>query len=201
MLGLTRGFSTLVGVAVAGFLLWLASQLDERTTGGYWAAYGIAAAAGLTMALSQLLGGWTKWGWPKISANVLVLGFLPALVVGGWVILASQPDANWFRDHVQSWSADIGVRDVVFDLNDFLGALAFGIGLVFGFTFDTTGPRIRRIPEPAPAPVRSAVDEPTAAERTEVAAAREPAVEAAGTPVAPQPIPADERDPSVPSRE
>lgn len=200
MLGLTRGFSTLIGAALAGILLWFASQLDERTLGGYWAAYGLAAAAGLTMALSQLLGGWTKWGWPKISANVLLLGFLPVLVVGGWVVLASQPDANWFRDHVQAWSADIGVRDVVFDLNDFLGAIAFGIGLVFGFTFDTTGPRLRRPARPAPAAVGGDVDQPTAAERTEVAPAGGDRY-ARGTPAAPQPTPAPERDERVPSRE
>ncbi len=51
------------------------------------------------MALSQLFGGWTKWGWPRISVGVLLIGFLPVLVVGGWVLLAGQPDANWFQRH------------------------------------------------------------------------------------------------------
>jgi hypothetical protein len=168
MLGITRGISTLLGAGVAGILLWVASQLDDGTTGGYWATYGIVAAAGVTMAMSQLLGGWTKWGWPEISLNVLLLGFLPVLVVAGWVIVASQPDANWARDHVQAWSADLGVRDVVFDDNDLLGAIAFGVGLVFGFSFDTTGPRVRRPVGAPPAPVAPDTDAPTAAERDEL---------------------------------
>jgi hypothetical protein len=168
MLGITRGISTLIGAAMAGILLWVAAQLNEGATGGYWATYGIVAAAGLTMALSQLLGGWTKWGWPEISLNVLLLGFLPVLLVGGWVIVASQPDANWMRDHIQAWSADIGVRDVVFDVNDALAAIAFGIGLVFGFSFDTTGPRLRRPVEAPPAPATRDLDAPTAAEQDEV---------------------------------
>jgi hypothetical protein len=174
MIGLTRGFSTLLGAAVAGILLWVATQLDNSTTGGYWAAYGIVAAAGLTMALSQLLGGWTKWGWPQISLTVLLLGFLPVLVVAGWIVVASQPDANWARDHVQSWSGSLGIRDVVFDVNNLLGAIAFGVGLVFGFTFDTTGPRLVR-PATGPAePVAGDVDEPTVAERTEVGESERP---------------------------
>jgi hypothetical protein len=168
MPGITRGFSTLLGAAVAGVLLWTASQLNEGTTGGYWATYGIVAAAGLTMALSQLLGGWTKWGWPEISPFVLLIGFLPVLLVGGWVIVASQPDPGWFRDHVQAWSADIGVRDVVFDVNDMIAAIAFGIGLVFGFCFDTSGPRVRLPVEAVPAPVGHDADAPTTAERREV---------------------------------
>ena len=168
MLGITRGISTLIGAATAGILLWVAAQLNEGATGGYWATYGIVAAAGLTMALSQLLGGWTKWGWPEISLNVLLIAFLPVLVVGGWVLVASQPDASWARDHLQAWSADLGVRDVVFDVNDMLGAIAFGIGLVFGFTLDTSGPRMRRPVEAPPAPTTRDLDAPTAAERDEV---------------------------------
>jgi hypothetical protein len=166
MLGITRGVSTLIGAGLAGILLWVAAQLNETTTGGYWATYGIVAAAGLTMALSQLLGGWTKWGWPEISLNVLLLGFLPVLVVAGWIVVASQPQHSWMRDHVQAWSADLGVRDVVFDVNDMLAALAFGVGLVFGFSFDTSGPRLRA-PVEAPRVTRDA-DEPTEAEREEV---------------------------------
>ena len=168
MRGTTRGISTLLGAGIAGTLLWVASQLNEGSTGGYWATYGIVAAAGLTMALSQLLGGWTKWGWPEISPTVLLLGFLPVLIVAGWVIVASQPDPNWARDHIQAWSADMGVRDVVFDVNDMIAALAFGVGLVFGFSFDTTGPRLAVRPGEPPAPVTRDVDAPTAAERAEV---------------------------------
>ncbi len=84
MYGLTRATLTLIGVAVAGLLVWFATQVipDEPSSasrGEYWAAMGLVAAAGLVIALSQLLGGWTKWGWPRISGNVFLLGFLPTL--------------------------------------------------------------------------------------------------------------------------
>lgn len=144
MIGLTRGFSTLVGVGVAGFLIWLAAQTGQGSSGEYWATYGLIAAAGLTIALSQILGGWTKWGWPRLSRGVFLLGFLPALVAGGWVLLARQP-AELFN--TSNWSRDLGIDPVVSDLGELLAAVAFGIGLTFGLTFDTTGPR-RKVEEP-----------------------------------------------------
>ena len=45
--GPTRALMTLLGVAVAGFLVWLATQISDKSTGGYWAEYGILAGAGL----------------------------------------------------------------------------------------------------------------------------------------------------------
>ena len=148
MYGLTRGALTLIGVLVAGFLLWLGTQVlpdgGEVSSGEYWGALGLAAAAGLTMALSQLLGGWTKWGWPRVSGKVFLLGFLPALILGGWMLAAGDPGDSWFGRHVGSWSEDIGIDGVVADFGTMIPAIAFGIGLVFGFTFDTTGPRVRK---------------------------------------------------------
>lgn len=138
MMGVTRGFATLAGAAVAGILLWFATQIGAETAGEYWATYGLIAAAGLTMALSQILGGWTKWGWPRFSLGVLALGFLPVLAVGGWILLARQP-ADWMN--TSNWSRDLGVEGLVADLGNILPAIAFGIGLVFGFAFDTAGPR------------------------------------------------------------
>jgi hypothetical protein len=140
MYGLTRGAVTLIGVAVAGLLIWLATQINDHSTGGYWAVYGLIAAAGLTMALSQLLGGWTKWGWPRLSLNVFLLAFIPTLIAAGWVVVAHQPHSNWFRNHVLNWSDDIGILGLVRDLTEYVSVLAFGIGLVFGFSFDTSGP-------------------------------------------------------------
>lgn len=137
MIGVTRGISTLAGAAVAGILLWFATQIGAETAGEYWATYGLIAAAGLTMALSQILGGWTKWGWPRFSLGVFLLGFLPALAVGGWVLLARQP-ADWFN--TSNWSRDLGIYGAVADLGNILPAVAFGIGLVFGLSFDTAGP-------------------------------------------------------------
>src|SRR5215210_4378167 len=138
MIGITRGVSTLVGAGVAGFLIWLAAQMGQGSSAEYWATYGLIAAAGLTIALSQIVGGWTKWGWPRLSAGVFLLGFLPVLVAGGWVLLARQP-AGFFN--TSNWSRDLGIDGVVGDLGELLAAVAFGVGLVFGLTFDTTGPR------------------------------------------------------------
>jgi hypothetical protein len=171
MLGMTRGFATLVGAAVAGFLLWLAAQMGDDTAGEYWATYGLVAAAGLTMALSQVLGGWTKWGWPRMSLDVFLLGFLPAAFVGVWVLLAEQPGDPALA--TASWSDDLGVGGVVSDLGELLPAIAFGVGLVLGFVFDTTGPRLEpppgepleRRPEPAGAHDERATEEPLTAER------------------------------------
>src|SRR4029077_12805713 len=162
MYGLTRGTITLLGAAAAGLLVWLATQIDNGSNGGYWAVYGLIAAAGLTMAFSQILGGWTKWGWPRLSLNVFLLAFGPVLVAAGWVLIAHQPDPNWFRAHVLNWSSDIGILGLVRDLTEYVAVLAFGVGLVFGFTFDTSRPAaygspVRRPgerPPPPPGPPR-----------------------------------------------
>jgi hypothetical protein len=169
MIGVTRGISTLAGAAVAGVLLWFAAQIGTETSSEYWATYGVIAAAGLTMALSQILGGWTKWGWPRFSLGVFVLGFLPVLLVGLWVLLARQP-ADWMN--TSNWSRDLGIFGPVADLGNVLPAIGFGIGLVFGFSFDTAGPRreLQREVMPAehvhaaPVPVSETRDGPIADE-------------------------------------
>jgi hypothetical protein len=181
MMGITRGFSTLIGAAVAGFLIWVATQIGQGSAAEYWTTYGLVAAAGLTMALSQLLGGWTKWGLPRLSAGVFLLGFLPVLAVGGWLLLARQP-ADFFN--TMNWSRDLGIDGFVGDMGELLAPIAFLIGLTFGFTFDTTGRRQvavedvhRREVRERPVPVatadgtthrvheRTAADEPLTAER------------------------------------
>lgn len=139
--GRVRGVLTLVGVAAAGFLIWLSTQFGT-SLGDYWSKIGLLAAAGLMLPLTQLFGGWTKWGWPRFSPSVLLLGFVPALLVAGWVILSGQPGDNWFQDHVTSWSGDLHVARLVRHLREtYLDVLAFGLGALFGFSFDTTGPR------------------------------------------------------------
>jgi MFS family permease len=166
MYGLTRATLTLIGVAAAGILIWLATQIlpDDVTSaarGEYWAALGLVALGGLAIAVSQLLGGWTKWGWPRVSGNVFLLGFLPTLVVGGWILAAQEPENYWLGRHVRSWSDDLGIEGLVNDLGFMIPAIALGIGLVFGLTFDTTGPRIPRRMKPVPAAgahPRTAVD-------------------------------------------
>jgi hypothetical protein len=149
MYGLTRATLTLIGVATVGVLLWLATQIigDDPTSfapSEYWTALGVVAVAGLVIALSQLLGGWTKWGWPQISGKVFLAGFLPALIVGGWILAAGEPGDGWLGSHVRSWSDDIGIDGLVDDLELMVPVYAFAIGLVFGLTFDTTGPRSAR---------------------------------------------------------
>jgi hypothetical protein len=182
MYGLTRGTVTLLAAGVAGLLIWLATQVSDKSTGGYWAVYGLIAAAGLVMALSQLLGGWTKWGLPRLSVNVFLLAFIPTLIAAGWVIVAHQPHPNWFRNHVLNWSSDISILGLVRDLTEYVSVLAFGIGLVFGYSFDTTGPsthgafgRRRRAAAVPAGGAASRTDDDAATEPTarEEAAARE----------------------------
>jgi hypothetical protein len=187
MIGVTRGISTLAGAAVAGILLWIATQIGTESNSEYWATYAVIAAAGLTMALSQLLGGWTKWGWPRFSLGVFLVGFLPVLVAGGWVLLARQP-ADWMN--TSNWSRDLGIHGAVADLGNILPAVAFGMGLVFGFCFDTAGPRREPVPAATRADEETRVverdaDEPLTAERRPYSDRR------------PEPVPEHEEKPTV----
>jgi hypothetical protein len=182
MYGLTRATTTLLAAAAAGFLIWIATQISNDHVGGYWARVGLVAGAGLVMALSQLLGGWTKWGWPRISAHVLLVAFVPVAVASLWVILAGEPGSGWFHKHVLAWTSDIHISGLVTDLLYYIPVLAFGTGLVFGYSFDTTGPvrdrepptarrrglfRRNRPEEPVVTDSRAA-DEPLTAERETV---------------------------------
>jgi hypothetical protein len=148
MYGLTRAGTTLVAAAAAGLLIWFATQIDDKHVGGFWAVYGLIAGAGLLMALSQLLGGWTKWGWPRLSATFLLTAFVPIAIVSLWIILAAEPGNGWFHRHVLSWSSSLHIKGLVNDLKEYVPLFAFGIGLVFGYSFDTTGPR-REVAPPA----------------------------------------------------
>jgi hypothetical protein len=153
--GVNRVPLTLLGAAGAGALLWFAAaHLDRSTTGGYWAAYGLVAAAGLVFGLAQLRGG---GGHPPA---MLLFGFLPVLIVAGWVIVGMQPNSNWFAHHVRSWSDDIGVDGVMRALGTWLGVLAFGIGATLAAAAEPFGRRRRvqpvqrsdEVPTPQPPP-------------------------------------------------
>ena len=140
--GLVRALFTLAGVAAAGFLIWLAQTFDwDGSTGGFWTAAALLAAAGLALGLSQLFGGWTKWGWPTLSPMVFLFGFVPTLLVGGWILLARQPQDGVQEGRVDGWSDDIGVGGLVDALFELWPAIPLIIGLVLAFSFDTTGPR------------------------------------------------------------
>jgi hypothetical protein len=222
--GPTRALTTLLGAAAAVALVWSASQVSgNEQNGGYWAMLGLVAAAGLVMALSQLVGGWTKFGVPRISGNVLLLAFVPTLIVGGWVLIAHQPDSGLFRNDVRGWSDDIGVLNLVMDFDTLVSALAFLVGLTFGLSLDTSGPRTQRAvdrerataarrvdgPVAVPAAGRTRYEnEPATAERHEVAqtadgdrditpAERERAGAHRGSPTTPQPEPPPRRSDDV----
>jgi hypothetical protein len=156
MYGLTRATITLIAAGTAGFLIWIAGQFNLHKTSGYWWALLLVAAAGLVLALSQLLGGWTKWGWPRISMSVFLWAFVPAFICAGWIIIFHQPHPNGGRNHIVNWSGDIHVRGIVRDFGPFVTAVAFGLGLLFGFALDTSGPvtgaywRRRRAATPPP---------------------------------------------------
>jgi hypothetical protein len=138
---LVRALFTLLGVAVAGLLIWIASQFDLTSTTEFWAGMGLIAAAGLALGLSQLFGGWTKWGIPVLSPGVFLFAFIPTAIVVGWILLATQPEGGWQQQRIAGWTDDLGITGLVTDLGVFPAALAMGLGLVFAFSFDTTGPR------------------------------------------------------------
>src|SRR5690348_17356687 len=164
-----RGLTTLLGAGVAGLLIWIATQVGQQTTPRFWASMGIVAGAGLVMALSQLLGGWTKFGWPRLSLGVLLLGFLPVLVLTGWITMATQPGTGWHEGRLVSWSHSIGVFGFVREMGLYHGVLAFGFGLVLGMSLDTSGPRRRDEVIVDRGVERTVADEPLTAERTAVA--------------------------------
>jgi hypothetical protein len=144
---LVRGLLTLLGVLAAGFLIWLATLFNLDSTGEFWAAMGILAAAGFVLGFSQLLGGWTKWGFPVLSPGVFLLGFLPALILGGGILLATRDTGQGTRETVSGWAQDLGIEGFAQDMSLYQGAIAFGIGLVFSFVFDTAGPRREYVAE------------------------------------------------------
>jgi hypothetical protein len=172
----TRGLTTLAAAGGAGVLLWVATLVGQRTDGRFWAEMGIVAGAGLVMALSQLIGGWTKGLRLRMSPATFVLAFLPVLVVVGWILMASQPGHGWYEGTFVRWTHDIGLTGLVHDLALWHGVLAFGFGLVFGLSFDTVPAMAPAVapataaPATRPAPVRPAANEPVTAERREVGA-------------------------------
>jgi hypothetical protein len=166
MNGVNRAVMTLAGAAIAGVLLWAAAHIGRDSTGGYWAAYGVVAAAGLVVALSHLRG---RRGNPRL---MLTLAFLPVLVAAGWVLIAMQPHDSWLRAHALEWSGDLGIRNVVEHVGVWLGVLAFGIGYTLGLSLEPAPPAPPAAPVvPPPTHDRAAADEPLTAERREVAEA------------------------------
>jgi len=177
----TRGLTTAIAAGTAGLLLWLATHVGQQTTPRFWASMGIVAGAGLVVALAQALGGWTKGLRLRLSPGTFLIGFLPALVVAGWILMATQPGNGWHEGRIASWSSSLGVLNVVHDLGLWHGVLAFGLGLMLGLSLDTVpaGDEVVVERTPATALDRPAADEPVTAER-EAALAAEPHTVAVG---------------------
>ena len=168
----TRGLTTLAAAGGAGVLLWVATLVGQGTDGRFWAEMAIVAGAGLVMAISQVIGGWTKGLRLRLSPGTLLLAFLPVLVVVGWILMATQPRHGWYQGTFASWSRRASLAGLVHDLALWHGVLAFGFGLVLGLSFDTV-PALEPavVVEPAaaaPVPARETANEPVTAERREV---------------------------------
>jgi hypothetical protein len=152
-----RALTTLVAAAAAGFLLWYTPHFNRWATGGYWGVIALMVLAGVLIGLSQLHG---RDGNPTAS---FILAFVPVLVAAGWVILAAQPHRGWIRDHVLSWSGDLGIGHAVHNLGEHVAVLGFAVGAVFGLTFEAkmarrspkqvATPSAAELAVPSPSPV------------------------------------------------
>jgi hypothetical protein len=166
----TRGLTTAAAAGGAGVLLWVATLVGQSTDGRFWAEMGIVAGAGLAIAISQVIGGWTKGLRLRVSPGTFFLAFVPVLVVVGWILMATQPRHGWYQGTFASWSGSVGIVGLVHDLALWHGVLAFGFGLVLGLSFDTV-PALEPAVAAAPAvPAYGAANDPVTAEREEVGA-------------------------------
>jgi hypothetical protein len=116
------------------------------------------------VALSQVIGGWTKGGTLRVSPTTFLLAFLPVLVCVGWILMATQPGHGWHEGTITSWSHSIGIMGLVHALGLWHGVLAFGFGLVLGMSLDTVP---ATVVEPVGAPATGVVrdDETMVADR------------------------------------
>jgi len=137
MFGMRKAMMLLVGAGVAGVLIWLAAQITGKSAGEYWATMGLLAGAGLALAFLHMVGRAGGRLRPTMSPTAFVLGFLPVLVVGGFVVWYGQPSGGWLVGGIHSFAGDIGVRGLVSDLARYVSVIAFGVGLVLGLTFDS----------------------------------------------------------------
>jgi hypothetical protein len=171
----TRGLTLALAAGLAGLLLYLASQVGQQSTVRFWGEMGIVAAAGLVLGLAPVLGGWTSGLQLRLSPGTFLFGFLPVLVVVGWILMATQPGNGWHEGRMVSWSHDLGLMGVIHSVGLWHGVLAFGFGLVLGSCLDAV-PVSMAAPVPRDAVVvdRTAADEPMTAEQPEAARTAEP---------------------------
>jgi hypothetical protein len=174
----TRGLATALSAGLAGVLLWLGTLVGVQTVTHFWESMGIVAAAGLVVALSQVIGGWTKGHGVRVSPGTFLLAFVPVLICVGWILMATQPGNGWHEETVVRWSHQLGIFGLVHSLGLWHGVLAFGFGLMLGLTLDTVPAPVEPLAQPVPTARRrpadelddTAANEPVTAERQRQAA-------------------------------
>jgi len=126
----TRGLATALSAGLAGVLLWLATLVGVQTVTRFWESMAIVAAAGLVVALSQVIGGWTKGHGVRVSPGTFLLAFVPVLICVGWILMATQPGTGWHEETVVRWSHQLGIFGLVHSLAGPLGADGIRINAV-----------------------------------------------------------------------
>ena len=138
-----RTYTLLLGIGVAGLLIWVATRVGTQVTWRYWAALGLLAGAGLAFALTQR----TAYGaWTEVTPLGFLLAFVVAVICVGWIAAFGQPHGNWFRSHASSWSHDLGIRGFVDHMKIYVSVMAFGLGALVA-----SAPGAIGAPPPAPA--------------------------------------------------
>ena len=138
--GTVRALFTLAACAGAGALIWAAQLSDLDQAGGFWGAMAVLVVAGFVLGLSQLLGGWTKWGDPGVPARCLPRRLCADVHRRrSGCCSPTSPTSGWGQGRFSDWSGDLGIdvlrgRPVVF-----LDIVPVIVGLVLAFSFDTTG--------------------------------------------------------------
>ena len=149
-----RTYTLLLGIGVAGLLIWLATRVGTESNWRYWAVLGLLAGAGLAFALTQR----TAYGaWSEVTPLGFLLAFVVAVVCAGWIAIVRQPHANWFKDHFTSWSGDIGILGFVRHMTTYVDVMAFGLGALvasapgaFGAATEPAAVDSRVVERPAP---------------------------------------------------
>lgn len=169
----SRGLTLALAAALAGLGLWGAAQVGTQSTGRFWLAMAIVAAAGLLIPLASHVGTWTKGLRLRFSPTAFVVAFLPVLVCVGWILIATQPGSGWQEGRIDRWSNSIGILGLVHSIGLWRGALAFGFGLMLGLSLDgVPAPAVETASAyagPVAAGRRPAADEPVTAERRTMA--------------------------------
>jgi hypothetical protein len=158
-----RTYTLLLGIGVAGLLIWVATRVGTTPTWRYWAALGLLAGAGLAFALTQR----TAYGaWSEVTPLGFLLAFVVAVICIGWIAAFGQPHGNWFRSHASSWSSDLGIRGFVDHMRTYVSVMAFGLGALVASAPGAFGgpapaspaPAEQTAPPPGPASTMTTTD-------------------------------------------